>query len=179
MAALAKSHEINLVVRTAVCQRQDVMHFLGGSESAFILAVLTQRMLQQKSRSDLLPRAAVSFVGVRVAKVLVILTLSDLPVPVTVPTVGQPSAARIGAGTLGFVRHFIPPKESKRASAFGAKALNPSFAIVLSHKWQSVFQCLFLSIFKGTRFQRLIMKLVHIPKIVSQFRSYIFPTFKA
>ena len=34
---------------------------------------------------------------------------SDLSVPVTVPTVGQPPAAQKGTGTLGFVWHLSPP----------------------------------------------------------------------
>jgi hypothetical protein len=46
MTALTKRHEVALVVRTTVCQRQDVMYFLGGSESAFAFALLTQRMQQ-------------------------------------------------------------------------------------------------------------------------------------
>jgi hypothetical protein len=46
MAALTKSYEVALLVRTTVCQRQDVMHFLGGSESAFALALLAQGMPQ-------------------------------------------------------------------------------------------------------------------------------------
>ena len=108
----------------------------------------------RKSRAEFLPCAFISFVGVRVAKVLVILTLSDLPVLVTVPTVGQHPAAQIGTGTLGFVRHLIPPKESKRASAFGAKALNPSFAIVLSHRYYGVVQCFLVRTFERNLFQR-------------------------
>ena len=44
MAALTKRHEVALIIRAAVCQRQDVMHFLGGSEFALALALLTQRM---------------------------------------------------------------------------------------------------------------------------------------
>ena len=135
-------------------------------------------MLQQKTCTDLLPRAPVSFVGVRVAKVLVILTLGDLPVLVTVPTVDQFATPRMGARALWFSWHTDPPMHEKGPSRF-AKALDPSFAIVLSHRWQGVFQCLFLSNFKGTRFQRLIMKLVHIPQIVSQFRSDILPALKA
>ena len=44
MAALTKRHEVALVIRAAVCQRQDVMHFLSGGQSTFTLALLTQRM---------------------------------------------------------------------------------------------------------------------------------------
>ena len=44
MAALTKRHEVALVIRAAVCQRQDVVYFLSGSESAFAIAMLAQRM---------------------------------------------------------------------------------------------------------------------------------------
>jgi len=46
MAALTKRHEIALVVRTAVCQRLNVMHFIGGSQPAFALALFAQRVPQ-------------------------------------------------------------------------------------------------------------------------------------
>jgi len=46
MAAFTNRNEITLVVRTAVCQRQDMMYFLGGSESAFTLALFAQRVPQ-------------------------------------------------------------------------------------------------------------------------------------
>jgi hypothetical protein len=41
MAALAKRHEVALVVCSTVYQRQDVMHFLSGSQPAFTVALLT------------------------------------------------------------------------------------------------------------------------------------------
>ena len=40
VTALAKRHEVALVVRTAACQRQDVMHFFGGRQPAFAHALL-------------------------------------------------------------------------------------------------------------------------------------------
>ena len=96
-----------------------MMHFLGGSESAFALALLTQRMQQYKSRAEFLPRATVTFVGIWVSQVFVVLTIDGLPVLVTVLTICQPSASRVGARTLGFPRHDIPPgygKEPSRSS---------------------------------------------------------------
>jgi hypothetical protein len=82
-----------------------MMHFLGRRQPAFIPALFTQRMLQKKSRPEFLPRATVTFVGIRVAKVSVVLTIDGLSVLITVLTIGQPAAPRIGAWTLGFSRH--------------------------------------------------------------------------
>ena len=87
MAALTKRHEVALLVHTTVCQRQDVMRFLGGSEPAFAFALLAQRMQYKKSRAEFLPRAAVSFIGVRIAKVTVVLSFGDVSMFVAVLTV--------------------------------------------------------------------------------------------
>ena len=46
MTALTKRHEVALVIRAAVCQRLDVVYFLGGSQSAFAPALFAQGMPQ-------------------------------------------------------------------------------------------------------------------------------------
>jgi hypothetical protein len=133
MTTFTQREQIVFIMGAAVCQWNYVVYLLRRRQPSLSLALLTQRMLQQKTRTDLLPRAAVTFVGVRVTKVLVILTLSNPPVLVAEPTVCQPSAARVGARLLRFVWHPVPPGHEKGPSRF-AKALDPSLAIVLSHR---------------------------------------------
>jgi hypothetical protein len=58
--------------------------------------------------TDLFPGPAVSFVGRRVAFVLVVLFVHDLLMLGTVLlTLSEPTAAGVGAWTLGFVRHWF------------------------------------------------------------------------
>ena len=80
MAALTKRHEVALVVRTAACQRQNVMHFFGGRYPTFLFTLLAQRMRLDINPSNAPPRATIPLVGVRIATVSVVLTFGDLPV---------------------------------------------------------------------------------------------------
>ena len=104
VAALAQGHKVAFVVRATVCKRQDVMHFLGGSQPAFAPTLLAKRMRLNIELTNASPRAAVLMAGVWIALVSVVLVHDDLPVLITVPTVGQPAATGIGARTLGFSR---------------------------------------------------------------------------
>lgn len=121
MAALTKRHEVALVVRTAACQRQDVMHFFGGRYPTFLFTLLAQRMRLDINPSYAPPRATIPLVGVRIATVSVVLTFGDLPVLIAVPSVGQPAASRIGAGALWFIWHLLllwkPAEAPARAEA--------------------------------------------------------------
>ena len=105
VTALAKRHEVALVVRTAACQRQDVMHFFGGRQPAFLFALFAQRMRLDIARANPTPRAPVSLFGIGIALVFVVMTHGDLSMFVAVPTVGQPAATWIGARTFGVSRH--------------------------------------------------------------------------
>jgi hypothetical protein len=82
-------------------------------------------------RADLLPRAAVAFVGVGVTKVMVVLMLRNLPVLVTEPTVGQPSATRVGARSLRFVWHPVPPGHEKTTGDFSSMAFYTAILLYL------------------------------------------------
>ena len=135
VAALAQRHQVVIIVRTTVCERKYVMYFLGRRQSAFLFALLAKRMRLDIMRTDLLPCAAVAFVGVRITQVSVVLMLRNLPVLVTESAIGQSSAARVGARSLGFVGHLVPPGHRKRPSRF-REGPYPSFAIVLSHNGQ-------------------------------------------
>lgn len=121
MAALTKRHEVALVVRTAACQRQNVMHFFGGRYPTFLFTLLAQRMRLDINPSYAPPCDAVSFVGIRITKISVVLTVGDLPVFIAVPSVGQPAATRIGAGALWFIWHLLlllkPTEAPARAEA--------------------------------------------------------------
>lgn len=105
MATLAQSHEIVIVVRAAVCNRQHVVHFLGGRESAFFLTLLTQRMLLDIARTDSPPSTSVSLVRIRIALIFVVMALGDLLMLIAVPSVGQSTTTGVGAGALRFFRH--------------------------------------------------------------------------
>ena len=118
VAALAQRHQVVIIVRTTVCERKYVMYFLGRRQSAFLFALLAKRMRLDIMRTDLLPCAAVAFVGVRITQVSVVLMLRNLPVLVTESAIGQSSAARVGARSLGFVWHPVPPGHEKGPSRF-------------------------------------------------------------
>ena len=113
MTALAQRHEISIVVRTTVSQRTDVMHFLRGCQPSFLFTLFAQRMRLDVLQPYPAPCSAVTLVGVGISLVFVVMVLSDLPVFVAVPTVGQHAATRIGAGTLGFSWHALPPGTEK------------------------------------------------------------------
>ena len=87
------------------------------------------------TRTDSPPCSTVTLTGVRIALILVVMMLGNLLVLVAVPTVGQATTPRIGARSLGFVWHPVPPSMKKDPRVF-AKVLDPSFAIVLSHNGQ-------------------------------------------
>ena len=111
------------------------MYFLGRRQPVLYHTLLAKGVRLDIMRTDLLPRAAVTFVGVGIAKVVVVLMLRNLPVLVTDSAIGQSSAARVGARSLGFVWHPVPPGMKKDPRVF-AKVPDPSFAIVLSHNGQ-------------------------------------------
>lgn len=105
MAALTQRHEVVIVVRAAVCKRQDVMHFLGGSQPAFALTLLAKRMRLDVARTNPSPNASVSLVRIRIALIFVVMASGDLPVFIAITIVGQPTATGVGAGALRFSRH--------------------------------------------------------------------------
>ena len=105
-------------MRTAISQRQDVMYFLGRRQSVLYHTLLAKGVRLDIMRTDLLPCAAVAFVGVRITQVSVVLMLRNLPVLVTESAIGQSSAARVGARSLGFVWHPVPPGHEKGPSRF-------------------------------------------------------------
>jgi hypothetical protein len=106
MTGFAKGHEVLRVTAAAFRERKNVVNFLGRRQFALLLAFLTERVRLDVAVTDTLPRTAVSFVGSRVALVLVVAFVHDLLMLGTVLlTHGKPTAAGVGAWALGFVWH--------------------------------------------------------------------------
>ena len=85
-----------------------MVHLFGRRQLALLLALLTKRMRLDVAIADSFPSPAISFVGRRVAFVLVVLFFHDLLMLGTVLlTHGEPTSAGVSAGTLGFVRHWF------------------------------------------------------------------------
>jgi hypothetical protein len=111
---LTKSHEVTLLVASALGKREDVVYLLGGCERSLLLAILAERVRLDVAVTNTLPGAAVSFVGIGVAFMLVVAFVHDLLMLGTVLlTHGEPTAAGVSTGTLRFVGH--------RVTSFGHK----------------------------------------------------------
>ena len=113
------------------------MYFLGRRQPAFLFALFAKGMHLDIIRTDLLPCATVAFVGVRITQVSVVLMLRNLPVLVAEPTVGQSPAAWVGARSLRFVWHPVPPGHEKTTGDFSSMAFYT--AILLYLKITSTF----------------------------------------
>ena len=131
MTAFTQREQIVFIMSATVCQWQDMMNLLRRRQPAILPALLTQRMLQQKTRTDLLPRAAVTLVCIWVAKVMIVLMFRNLPVLVAISTVGQLSAAGIGARALRFVWHPVPPGHEKTTGDFSSMAFYTAILLYL------------------------------------------------
>ena len=107
------------------------MYFLGRRQPAFLFALFAKGMRLDIIRTDLLPCATVAFVGVRITQVSVVLMLRNLPVLVAVPTVCQSSAAGMGARSLRFVWHPVPPGHEKTTGDFSSMAFYTAILLYL------------------------------------------------
>ena len=107
------------------------MYFLGRRQPVLYRTLFAKGMHLDIIRTDLLPCATVAFVGVRITQVSVVLMLRNLPVLVTIPTVGQPSAAGIGTGSFGFVGHPVPPGHEKTTGDFSSMAFYTAILLYL------------------------------------------------
>ena len=105
MADFAQRHEVVLVTCPASRQRQDVMHLGSFRQPMFLLAHLTERMLNQEGTPDLLPLPAISFLDLRATTVLIILFDRELFMFFAVAFIRQTWAARIRTGFLWSLRH--------------------------------------------------------------------------
>ena len=123
VAALTQCHEISLVVRATVSQRHGVVHFLRGCQPTLPFTQLAQGMRLNVLQPYPSPSSAVPFVGIRVAFITVVIMLRGLPVLIAIPSIGQLTAAWIGARTLWFSWHAIPPSEQKSLRFFCPRRL--------------------------------------------------------
>ena len=83
------------------------MYFLCRNKSAFLLALLADRMLADVSVTNTLPRTAILLVDVGSTLVLVVLLSCNGFVLLTVLSIRQVGTAGIGTGALGFAGHFF------------------------------------------------------------------------
>ena len=124
------------------------MDLLGRRQLALLLTLLTERVRLDVAVTDALPASAVSFVGRRVAFVLVVLFVHYLLMFGTVlPAVCEPTAAGVGAGTPGFIWHRFTTLGTRKALRdCSHKALLDSiFLIIILSGVAGVIQCLFVS----------------------------------
>lgn len=152
MTGFTKSHQIALFIAAALGKREDVVDLLGRRQLALLLALLTEGMQLDVTVTDALPASAVAFVGLGVAFVLVVLFVNDLLVfGAVLLTHAKPTAAGVGAGTLGFVWHLFTSLGTRKALRdCSHKALLDSiFLIIMLSGVACVFQCLFVSTSQG------------------------------
>ena len=124
------------------------MYLFGRSELTLPLALLTKRIRIDVAVTDAFPCTAISFVGGRVTFVLVVLFVHDLLMLGTVLlTFSEPTAAGVGAGTLGFVWHWFTSLGIRKAlrDCSHKAHLDSIFLIIMISGVAGVFQCLFVS----------------------------------
>ena len=117
MARLAQRHEVSLVMRPALCQRQPVVYLLHRPQQPLLPAFLTERVLCGVTVTDSFPRPAVPTAYSRVAVVLLVAAVLLFPCSSqNRPSVsfGQPGKEHGLFGFLGI--HFTSSrhKESPR-----------------------------------------------------------------
>jgi len=106
VTGFTKSHEIALLIASAFGEREDVVYLFSWSKTALFLALLTKRMRLNVAVTDAFPSTTVSFVGYRVAFILVVMFIHCLLMFGTVLlTFSKPTAAGISTRTLWFVGH--------------------------------------------------------------------------
>ena len=106
MAGFTKSHEVAFLVAATLGEWEDVVYFLGRSKPALSFTLLTKGVQFNVAVTDSFPGSAVSFVGSRVAFILVIIFVHYLFMFLAVLlALGKPTAAGISTGTFWFIRH--------------------------------------------------------------------------
>ena len=124
VAALTQRHEVACIIRATVSQRHNVMHFLRGCQPTFPFTLLAQGMRLNVLQPCPAPCSAVTFVGIRVAFITVVIMLRGLPVIIAIPSIGQLTAAWIGARTLWFSWHALPPDTEESLRVFDLRKLS-------------------------------------------------------
>jgi hypothetical protein len=112
MAAMTQRHKIVLSVGATARKRKNVVDFVCRHQLALLLAFLTEWVCPNEAVTDTFPATTVAFVRSGVTLILVVLFVHDLLMLGTVLLVpsaeiaySEPTAAGVGTGTLGFIRH--------------------------------------------------------------------------
>ena len=92
-------------MRTALGQRNDVVHLLRGSDLATLLAPLAQWVGSDEAVAHPLPRSAVTLLHARVTLVAFVPLGFLLGVFLAEATVGQPWTTGVGTGSIGSAWH--------------------------------------------------------------------------
>ena len=90
VAGSTERHEVRLVVRPALRQRDDVMHLLRWGDSTVRLATLTQRVSSDEAVTQALPRSAVALLHSGVTLVAFVTLSFLLGMLLAEACVGQP-----------------------------------------------------------------------------------------
>ena len=107
MTRYAERHQIVLIMHATIGERLDVMHECRENVSALLFTLLAERMSCQVSVSNPAPRAVVSLMLIVATGKMLVMSLHDFLVRLTVATlpVRKVRAARHAAGSLRFSRH--------------------------------------------------------------------------
>ena len=130
VTGFAKSHQIALFIAASFGERKNVVDLFSRRQLALLLALLTKGMQLDVAVADALPTSAVAFVGLGVSLILVVLFVHNLLMfDAVLLTLSEPTAAGVGAGTLGFVWHGFTSLSGHKKSPTGF--LPRGFALML------------------------------------------------
>jgi len=121
MTGYAERHQVALIVRAAVGERSNMMHKRRKDVSALLFALLAERMPRQVTVANPTPHAAIPLVLIVAASEVVVMTLHNFLVGLTVTafSIRKVRTARHAAGTFRLSRHRAPPskKPSQRITS--------------------------------------------------------------
>ena len=121
MTGYAERHQIVFIMCAALRNRSDVMHKRCENISAMLFAHLTERMPRQMSVTDTSPHAAVSLVLIVPAHKMLVMSLHNFFVRLTVTafSVRKVRTACHSTRALWFSRHRVSPskKPSRRIAS--------------------------------------------------------------
>jgi len=145
MTRYAERHQIARVMRTALRNRSDVMHECREDVSSLLFAFLTERMHCQMAITNPAPHTAIPLVLIIAACEVVIVSLHDFLVRLTVTafSIREVRTACHAAGTFRLSRHCVSPFRHEKTSAgiapIGGRAFKHTFhnTILPCQHWNS------------------------------------------
>jgi hypothetical protein len=183
VTGFAQSHEIIRFVATAFREWQDVVDLFGRHQVALLLALLAKGMQFDVSIADAFPASSVAFVGLRVSLILVVLFVHDLlMLGAVLLTFSEPTAAGVGAGTLGFIWHGYTSLSGHKKSPAGLlpqgslRFYLPDYNDIRSGVCLSVSFCVY---FTGSRNFAVIqcpgVELMNVAKVIAYIHRNLLP----